>query len=189
VLPLVGVVLGITGTLMTNDIADRRAQRQRAQELMARVTQGVSSFQTELAAFHERRTSARAKVQAGAEAAFGVIASLKEGNFLRGLADEYRHVRRWDLTEADRFLGRFQASLADLFPALMLLGLMDQGMAQPANNLARQVHAYASAMGDPARLAVAGNDISAALAELGNAVRAFVARRWWNRWKWSKKSK
>lgn len=177
---LAGVALGFVGNLVTSHLRNLKADRARAGALLAQVVSAVSTFQVEVDSFLERRASRRAQILAAVQALAGIAASWREGNWLRGGAEELRYLRSWDLAEGDRLVGRFQPSLAELYPALILLGLMDSDIGERADQLAQEVGSYASAKDDGERRD-ATSRISAALGELGNAVRLFVGRKWWHR--------
>ncbi|HXW80173.1 MAG TPA: hypothetical protein VEJ84_11785 [Acidimicrobiales bacterium] len=176
--PLVGVVLGWVGSLATARSAQRRADRERASALLAQVFRGVSSFGVEVDAFCERRTSPRAQALAFSEAFLDIAAAWRDGTWWRGVAAAAHKVRRWDLTEGDRLLRRLQPTLADLYPALVLLSLISPFIRDACLKLGNEVNSYAALTAKDDRKAATAH-ISAALGDLRIAVTAFTERRWW----------
>lgn len=177
---LVGVAFGFGGNLVLARRGDARAATERANALLAQVVRSVTSFEVEVDSFVERRTSSRAKMMAAGQAVAGIIAGAREGHAVRSAVEELRFARTWDLAEGDRLVSRLQAANAELYPALILLGLMAPTIGERADNLAKETGAYANAKDDAGRKAVGGR-IATAINELAGSVRVFANRKWWRR--------
>ena len=112
----------------------------------------------------------------------GLSAGFSEGKgrWRRAAADEILRLRTWDMAEGERLFARVQPVLGELYPALLLLSLMDPQIQGAANKLGQEVDAYSAAKDDDARK-TATTRIATALGGLSAAVNAYLGRNWWYR--------
>lgn len=94
--------------------AERRADRERARDLLSQIVSASAALETEKAAFRERRDSWRANALATGQALMELAAAHEDGNWLRGAASGVASLREWDAAEGARFVERMQAAAARL---------------------------------------------------------------------------
>jgi len=144
------------------------------------VTQGAAAVQTELAMYRARRDSRRANGLALGQVLFELVAAQAEGNWLQGAASGVSALRTWDLAEAARFHDRFAAAASEMIPALVQLSLISPDLQQAAVRVNRALTRVTQAR-KSGEIDAAGDALAAAVSDVRQAVKAFIARRWWRR--------
>jgi hypothetical protein len=177
-----GSVITAATQAMADRRAGRRADRDRARDLLTQVVTAAAALETERAVFRERRYSWRASFTAAGQAALEMAAAARDGNWLRGAAVGVAGVREWDASEGARFTERFQASGALISPALVQLSLMSPVIGEAAARVGEALAAGSHA-GRQAEVKAASQALTDGVASLRDAVLEFAAppRRTWRR--------
>lgn len=120
------VTYGVTRISQLSD--SRRAERQKASDLLVQVVRGIGALQIEKAAFAERRNSWRPNVLAAGAALLHLAAGRLEGNWIRGAARGIDGMAVWDSAEGARFTDRFQPAVLEVSTALVQFSLVSPGL-------------------------------------------------------------
>ena len=168
-----GIVLGYGLNMLSQRSADRRAGRQKAQDLFAQVVKAIGVMEVEKASFRERRDSWRANLLAIGSTLLEVLAARASGNWLRGAAAGTGTLLVWDSAEGARFIDRYQAAAGEIGPALVQPSLMSPGLEAAAASVSDALAAAAAAR-KPRDREAAGKQVADAIRELRAEVTAFA---------------